>query len=343
MLNHVYVHGDPHLGQKRGIALNAATVTISDSYVSDCKGVGQDTQAIGGWNGPGPYVIENNYLEAAGENVLFGGSDPAIPNLVADGITFRGNYFSRPDVLARPAHADAAGRHRGCDQPAARWPPAPTAIASSRAGCSDSGTMTRSTASTEVQVTTTARRCACACAGRPIAGATEYRVYGRTPGAESTYWSVTGTEFIDTGAAGTSEAVPTSAGTLWSVKNIFELKNARNVVIEDNIFENHWKESQPGYSIVFTPRNSGGTCTWCVVENVRFEHNIVRNVAAGINVLGYDAQRAYAPDDEHLRHAQSLHRAGHVARREWLVHADRRRAARTSRSATTPWIRTATR
>ena len=66
-------------GQKRGIALNAAHVTIADSYIAECKGVGQDTQAIGGWNGPGPYVIENNYLEGAGENVMFGGADPAIP------------------------------------------------------------------------------------------------------------------------------------------------------------------------------------------------------------------------------------------------------------------------
>src|SRR4029079_3430034 len=41
-------------------------------------------------------LIENNYLEGAGENVMFGGADPAIPNLVADGITFRRNFVSRP-------------------------------------------------------------------------------------------------------------------------------------------------------------------------------------------------------------------------------------------------------
>jgi hypothetical protein len=83
VLSHVYVHGDRLVGQKRCIGLNAANVILRDSYVADCKGVGNDTQAIGGWNGPGPYHIVNNYLEAAGENVLFGGSDPAIPNLKA--------------------------------------------------------------------------------------------------------------------------------------------------------------------------------------------------------------------------------------------------------------------
>jgi hypothetical protein len=49
----------------------------------------QDTQAICGWNGPGPFLIENNYLEAAGENVMFGGSDPSIPHLVPNDITIR--------------------------------------------------------------------------------------------------------------------------------------------------------------------------------------------------------------------------------------------------------------
>ena len=288
VLNHVYVHGDPLFGQKRGIALNAATVTISDSHISDCKGVGQDTQAIAGWNGPGPYIIENNYLEAAGENVLIGGSDPAIPNLVADNVTVRRNYFSRPmswrDPLVATPQAVTAEAATSGSLPAGSYDY--RVIARRLLG---TGTMTRSTASSEAQVTTGAPG-AVRVRWQAVPGATEYRVYGRTAAAENIYWTVTGTEFIDTGASGSSEAVPTTAGTLWSVKNIFELKNARNVVIAENIFENHWKESQPGYAIVLTPRNSGGGCNWCVVENVRFEYNVVRNVAAGINVLGYDAK-----------------------------------------------------
>ena len=75
---------------------------------------------------------------------------------------------------------------------------------------------------------------------------------------------------------------------MWTVKNLFELKNARNVLVEANIFQNHWKHAQAGYAIVYTPRNTG-TCPWCVVERVTFERNLVRNVAAGINILGYDS------------------------------------------------------
>jgi hypothetical protein len=96
MLDRVYIHGDASLGQKRGIALNSASTSILNSYISDIKTVGSDSQAIAGWNGPGPFVITNNYLEAAAENVMFGGADPKIPNLVPSDITMRGNHFSKP-------------------------------------------------------------------------------------------------------------------------------------------------------------------------------------------------------------------------------------------------------
>src|SRR5262245_15634400 len=96
ILDRVYVHGDPVSGQKRGIALNSASTSILNSYIADIKSVGQDSQAIAGWNGPGPYTIVNNYLEGAGENFLIGGADPSIPNLVVSDITFRGNYVTKP-------------------------------------------------------------------------------------------------------------------------------------------------------------------------------------------------------------------------------------------------------
>ena len=288
ILSHVYLHGDPAVGQKRGIALNAASVSIVDSHISDCKGVGQDTQAIAGWNGPGPFTIENNYLEGAGENVMFGGADPAIPNLVPDGITFRRNYVSRPMSWRSPiipTPQDLTGAAEGGGSLAAGG----YAYRVIARRLVNQSTMGRSTASPELVVNASADGSAIRLTWAAVPGATEYRVYGRTSAAQSMYWRVTTTEFVDTGAAGTAEAVPTSAGTVWTVKNLFELKNARNVVVEDNVFENHWKEAQPGWSIVLTPRNSNGGCSWCVVENLRFEWNLVRNVSGGINILGYDS------------------------------------------------------
>ena len=96
VVDRCYIHGDPAVGQKRCVALNSAKTTVTNSHISDCKTIGQDSQAVAGWNGPGPFTISNNYLEAAGDNVMFGGSDPAIPNLVPSDIVIHGNLISRP-------------------------------------------------------------------------------------------------------------------------------------------------------------------------------------------------------------------------------------------------------
>ena len=177
VLDRLYIHGDAEKGQKRGIALNSASTIVTGSYISDIKLVGQDSQAICGWNGPGPYAITNNYLEAAGENLMFGGSDPSVPDLVPADITVADNYVTKP-----------------------------------------------------------------------LSWRTER----------------------------------------WSAKNLIELKNARRVVIARNVFENNWEGGQPGFAIVFTVRNQDGKCTWCQVDHVTFEQNVLRHSAAGIKILGWD-------------------------------------------------------
>jgi len=96
IIDRSYIHGDAAVGQRRCIALNSASTTISNSYIADCKYKGEDAQAIAGWNGPGPFAIINNYLEASGENVLFGGGDPAIANLVPSDITITANTIAKP-------------------------------------------------------------------------------------------------------------------------------------------------------------------------------------------------------------------------------------------------------
>ncbi|HKT79408.1 MAG TPA: right-handed parallel beta-helix repeat-containing protein, partial [Vicinamibacterales bacterium] len=179
VIDRIYMHGDEREGQKRGIALNSGKTTITNSYIGEIKARGQDSQAIGGWNGTGDYLIQNNFLEAAGENVLFGGADPSIDGLTTTGIVIRNNTISKP------------------------------------------------------------------------------------------------TKWRDTDPG-------------WQVKNLLELKNARNVVIERNLFERNWEAAQSGYSILFTVRNQDGSCRWCQVEDVKFRQNVVRDVAAGIQITGID-------------------------------------------------------
>jgi hypothetical protein len=96
VLDGLIIRGDKTKGQKRAIALNSGSTSVRNSDIRDIKAAGQDSQAICGWNGPGPFLIENNYLEAAGENILFGGSDPFVPDLVPSDITIRGNYVTKP-------------------------------------------------------------------------------------------------------------------------------------------------------------------------------------------------------------------------------------------------------
>lgn len=286
ILDRVYIHGHPFQGQKRCIALDSASTTIVDSYVADCKGIGQDTQAIGAVNGPGPYTIENNYLEGAGENVLFGGDDPKIANLVPSDITFRYNHLSKPlswrdPILATPqpqASASTAGGSLAAGTYHYR--------VQARAANGYQGTTYRSAGSAEVSATVASGSTGSVTITWPaVPNATEYRIYGRAAGAPSAYWTVTGTSFTDTGGAGTATSAVDSA-TKWTVKNVFELKNARNVTVFGNILERSWVHGQDGYVVLFTPRNQGGNCPWCIVDNVEMSYNIVRHAAGGVKILG---------------------------------------------------------
>ena len=177
-----FVHGDAFVGTRRGVALNSGSTDVLDSHFADFKEPDADSQAIAGWNGPGPFRIVNNYLEAAGENVMFGGADPSVPGLVPSDIEIRDNHFRKP--LSWKPSAGTAGR--------------------------------------------------------------------------------------------------------WSVKNLFELKNARRVRVEGNLFEHNWVQAQSGFAVLFTVRNQDGRAPWSVVDDVIFRRNVVRHSASGISVLGRD-------------------------------------------------------
>ena len=184
IIDRCYIHGDARRGGRRGVALNSSHSAIVDSYLSDFKERTVDAQAIAGWNGPGPFRIAGNYLEASGENVMFGGADPGIRGLVPADIEIVRNHIAKP----------------------LRW----------------------------------------------------------------------------------KKDDPAFEGTEWSVKNLLELKNARRVLIDGNLLEYNWPHAQNGFAVLFTVRNQDGGAPWSVVEDVTFTNNVVRHVAAGINVLGRD-------------------------------------------------------
>ena len=93
-----YVHGNPSGNIRRGITANGAAFAVMDSYISDIHEAGADSQALGSWNGSGPFKISNNYLEGSGENVMFGGADPSVSGLVPSDIEMTGNNFFKPEA-----------------------------------------------------------------------------------------------------------------------------------------------------------------------------------------------------------------------------------------------------
>lgn len=73
------------------------------------------------------------------------------------------------------------------------------------------------------------------------------------------------------------------------VKNTLELKNARNVLIEDNIIEQSWHgHGQDGYLLAFTVRNQSGGNPTANVKDVVVRRNAFAHGAAAIVILGND-------------------------------------------------------
>ncbi len=96
ILDRVYIHGTSTQEIKRCVMLNSATSAVIDSWLGNCHSNRADSQAIVGWNGPGPYLIQNNHLEAGHEVVMFGGGGSTILNQSPSDITVRGNHIMRP-------------------------------------------------------------------------------------------------------------------------------------------------------------------------------------------------------------------------------------------------------
>jgi len=107
IFDRVWIHGTAQDETTRGLALGGSTyVAVVDSFFSDfhcvaISGACGDSQAINGGLGDlpmGPYKIVDNYLEAAGENLMFGGG-PATQT--PQDIEIRLNYFFKPLIWMR--------------------------------------------------------------------------------------------------------------------------------------------------------------------------------------------------------------------------------------------------
>lgn len=173
-----YIRGDPVLGARRGVLAAGTRVKITNSYLSDFFETGADSQAILIAEGQGPTLVENNFIEGAGENLFISSATPGVRGQFPENITIRRNHIKKR--LA--------------------WSASPGGI---------------------------------------------------------------------------------------NVKNLFEIKSARHVLIEGNVLENNWVAAQNGFGILFTCRDENGDGA-CEIVDVVFRNNKIINTAHGINVLGKD-------------------------------------------------------
>lgn len=92
-----YVHGSgaTQRSGRRGFMLCGTNLAVIDSYISGFYDDGYDSQGILGYQGDGPYKIVNNYVEAASENIMFGGVDPTITNSIPSNIEVRHNHLKK--------------------------------------------------------------------------------------------------------------------------------------------------------------------------------------------------------------------------------------------------------
>ena len=80
----------------RLLALHARKVELLNSFLEGGRSAGSDAQAIAGWNGKGPYLIHNNYIDGTTENIMFGGATPFVDDTVQSG-EIRYNYLPHPE------------------------------------------------------------------------------------------------------------------------------------------------------------------------------------------------------------------------------------------------------
>ena len=99
IIDRCYIHGTASGAVRRGVSFQVANGAVVDSDIREfhdqttTPGQGSDSQAIGVWTSPGPLLIQNNFLSAASENMLFGGADPSVTNMVPSDITIVGNHY----------------------------------------------------------------------------------------------------------------------------------------------------------------------------------------------------------------------------------------------------------
>jgi len=191
VFDRVYLHGNPDLNSQRGLAMNSQWTAVIDSWIDECHIHGFDSQAICTWNGPGPFKIENCFLEGGSENIMFGGAKNSAECLVASDIEIRRCHFYKNPAWAKLKYPNN-----------------------------------------------------------------------------------------------------------WAVKNLFEIKTARRVLLEGNVFENCWAEAQTGYALLLKSSSPSQGQPWDTTNDITICYNRIINCVNGVAIARHSSSGPVKPGAE---------------------------------------------
>ena len=95
VVDRVYIHGPStpgSTGVKFGIVFGGQHQAVIDSTIEGLISNDGEAKAIAGWVA-GPWLIDNNFLSASGENIMIGGATPLINGLTPSDIEIIHNHF----------------------------------------------------------------------------------------------------------------------------------------------------------------------------------------------------------------------------------------------------------
>jgi len=96
IFDRIILHGNTSAEMRQGIRLFGSNLAVIDSYIYDVVETGADNYAIFLLNSPGPVLIKNNYLSAAGMSVFSGGADAASAAMMPQDVTIQQNHMFKP-------------------------------------------------------------------------------------------------------------------------------------------------------------------------------------------------------------------------------------------------------
>jgi len=276
MFDRMYVHGVPAsntVQMIRGFVLTGSNISVVNSYVSQIYSV-TDAQAILGANGPGPYLIRNNFLSAPTEPIMFGG-------------TGRTPGYSCT-IAASPTPTSTTATANTCldsNTPpgAVSTPAVGTCVMFLRGGTYSGANWVCITGNTGGALTWTP-----ALPGAPDTGAGKVK-WGMLPA------DITISQNYIYKLPSWNPSDPSWDGvTGRASKDCFEDKYGLRWNVTGNVCVNNWNNGQQ-YAFNINATDQNGDCPWCVSADVTIASNVFKNIAGDFLIITSQSASALCP------------------------------------------------